>query len=74
MGGSGHSERSARPRPLQDATPCLGLDLAARHGELRWIACVQPRPMNGIFVAVIVRNRTLASSGSPAMYSTASAT
>src|SRR5262249_8190774 len=34
----------------------------------------QPRPTNGMVVAVMVRNRTLASSGSPAMNSTASAT
>ncbi len=33
----------------------------------------QPRPMNGIVVAMMVRNCTLASSGSEAMYSTASA-
>ena len=37
---------------------------AARH---------QPRPMNGIVVAVMVRNWTFASSGSPAMKTTASA-
>src|SRR5205814_2375291 len=34
----------------------------------------QPRPMNGIVVAVMVRNCTLASSGSDAMNSTAPAT
>src|SRR5215467_1120858 len=35
---------------------------------------LQPRPMNGILVAVIVMNWTLALSGKLAMYSTASAT
>lgn len=34
----------------------------------------QPLPMNGIFVAVIVMNWTLASSGRDAMYKTAAAT
>ena len=33
----------------------------------------QPRPMNGIVVAMIVMNWTFASSGSPAMNATASA-
>ena len=35
---------------------------------------LHPRPMYGIVVAVMVRNWTLVSSGSEAMYSTASAT
>jgi hypothetical protein len=30
-------------------------------------AALQPRPMNGIFVAMIVMNCTFVSSGSPAM-------
>ena len=48
----GSGARTPRAKPVGPSSA------AARH---------QPRPMNGIVVAVIVRNWTFASSGSPAM-------
>ena len=40
--------------------------LAGDDTEFWWLAA-QPRPTNGIFVAITVMNRTFASSGRPAM-------
>ena len=57
---SGDSGGPAGAQVLRGGLDPLGLD--------------QPRPMNGMVVAVTVMNCTLASSGSPAMNSTASAT
>ena len=58
-GASTTKSEALEPRPLRAGAAVVALE----H--------VQPRPMNGIFVAITVMNCTLASSGSEAMWATA---
>ena len=56
--------------PAPSCTPCWPAATASPAGYWRRAGTFsefQPRPTNGIFVAITVRNSTLASSGSPAM-------
>ncbi len=67
MATRGGSRRRRTSAPIRSATSSSRLNSSSERDDY-------PRPMNGIFVAITVRNCTLASSGRLAMNSTASTT